>query len=52
MVGTPADTSKADELFNKLDINSDGQISQEEFIDIIMKDHKLLNVLSKKTTDL
>ena len=52
MVGTPADTSKADELFNKLDINSDGQISEEEFIDIIMKDHTLLNVLSKKTTDL
>ena len=52
MVGTPADTSKADELFRKLDINSDGEISQEEFINIIMQDHKLLNVLNKKTTDL
>ena len=52
MVGTPADTSKADELFKKLDINSDGEISQEEFINIVKEDHKLLNVLNKTTTDL
>ena len=47
MVGTPADTSKADELFNKLDENSDGEISQQEFINIIKQDRELLNVLHK-----
>ena len=52
MVGTPADTSDADELLKKLDINSDGEISQEEFINVVKEDHKLLNVLNKKTTDL
>ena len=45
MVGTPADMSKAEELFLKLDQNSDGSISQEEFVNIIKKDHDLLNVL-------
>ena len=48
MVGIPADTSKGEELLKKLDENSDGEISQEEFINIIKKDHKLLNVLQKK----
>ena len=45
MVGTPADMSKAEELFKKLDQNSDGSISQEEFITIIKQDQDLLNVL-------
>ena len=45
MVGTPADMSKAEELFKKLDQNSDGSISQEEFITIIKEDQDLLNVL-------
>ena len=45
MVGTPADMSKAEQLFLKLDQNSDGSISQEEFVNIIKKDHDLLNVL-------
>ena len=49
MVGTTADTSKAEELFSRLDENSDGEISQEEFINIIKKDHELLNVLQKKS---
>ena len=49
MVGTPADTSKAEELFKKLDENSDGEISQQEFINIIKEDHKLLNVLHKSS---
>ena len=47
MVGSPADMSKAEELFLKLDQNSDGYISQEEFITIIKKDHDLLNILQK-----
>ena len=45
MVGTTADMSKAEELFKKLDQNSDGSISQEEFITIIKQDQDLLNVL-------
>ena len=28
MVGSEADQSKAEELFNRLDLNSDGSISQ------------------------
>lgn len=52
MVGCPADTSKADLLFSRLDENSDGEISEEEFINIIKQDTQLLNVLSKTTTDL
>ena len=45
MVGTQADKQKAEELFQKLDQNSDGSISQEEFINLIKQDHDLLNVL-------
>jgi len=41
------DKSKAEELFKKLDENSDGEISQEEFINIIKQDHQLLNILEK-----
>ena len=47
MVGSKADQTKAEELFNRLDLNSDGSISQEEFITIIKQDHNLLNVLQK-----
>ena len=47
MVGSKADQSKAEELFNRLDLNSDGSISQDEFITIIKQDHNLLNVLQK-----
>ena len=49
MVGTPADMTKAEERFLKLDQNSDGYISQEEFISIIKRDHNLLNILQKTT---
>ena len=45
MVGSKADQTKAEELFNRLDLNSDGSISQEEFITIIKQDQDLLNVL-------
>ena len=41
--------AKAEELFLKLDQNSDGYISQEEFISIIKRDHNLLNILQKTT---
>ena len=47
VVGEPADRDKAEELFKKLDENSDGKISKEEFINIIKQDHKLLNILEK-----
>jgi Ca2+-binding EF-hand superfamily protein len=52
MVGTPADMSKAEELFLKLDQNSDGSISQEEFITILKHDHDLLNVLENTAYNL
>ena len=45
MVGSPVDMFNAEELFNKLDQNSDGSISQEDFISIIKQDQDLLNVL-------
>ena len=47
VVGEPADRGKAEELFKKLDENCDGEISKEEFINIIKQDHKLLNILEK-----
>ena len=47
VVGEPTDRHKAEELFKKLDENSDGEISKEEFINIIKQDHKLLNILEK-----
>ena len=37
--------TKAEELFQKLDQNSDGSITQEEFIAIVKQDQDLLNVL-------
>ena len=47
VVGEPTDRDKAEELFKKLDENCDGEISKEEFINIIKQDHKLLNILEK-----
>ena len=47
MVGSQADQTKAEELFNRLDLNCDGSISQDEFITIIKQDHNLLNVLQR-----
>ena len=47
VVGEPTDREKAEELFRKLDENCDGEISKEEFINIIKQDHKLLNILEK-----
>ena len=39
---------KTQELFSKLDANSDGSISQEEFVAVIKKDKSLLDVLQGK----
>ena len=47
VVGEPTDRDKAEQLFKKLDENCDGEISKEEFINIIKQDHKLLNILEK-----
>jgi len=45
--GDAQEKLKAEELFRILDENSDGEISQEEFINIIKRDHQLLNILEK-----
>ena len=45
MIGAYGDLNKAHELFSKLDQNSDGFVSQEEFIAIIKQDKSLLNIL-------
>ena len=45
MLGAQGHLGKSQELFSKLDQNSDGLVSQEEFISIIKKDKTLLDVL-------
>ena len=45
MLGAEGHLGKSQELFSKLDQNSDGLVSQEEFISIIKKDKTLLDVL-------
>ena len=45
MIGAYGDLNKAHELFSKMDQNSDGFVSQEEFIAIIKQDKSLLNIL-------
>ena len=45
LVGSKGDNDKARELFNKMDKNRDGFISQEEFIEVIRGDKNLLNIL-------
>ena len=49
MLGSDGDLGKSQELFTKLDKNSDGLVSQEEFIEIIKKDQSLLDVLQGKS---
>ena len=43
--GSKGDNDKARELFNKMDKNRDGFVSQEEFIKVIRGDKNLLNIL-------
>ena len=45
LVGSKGDNDKARELFNKMDKNRDGFVSQEEFIEVIRGDTNLLNIL-------
>eukprot|EP00091_Calanus_sinicus_P013833 TRINITY_DN30725_c0_g1_i1.p1 TRINITY_DN30725_c0_g1~~TRINITY_DN30725_c0_g1_i1.p1 ORF type:complete len:182 (-),score=62.30 TRINITY_DN30725_c0_g1_i1:77-622(-) len=45
IVGADGDLGRAQELFSKMDQNSDGSISQEEFVAIVRKDKSLLNLL-------
>ena len=49
MLGVDGHLGKSQELFKKLDKNSDGLVSQEEFIEIIKKDKSLLDVLQGKS---
>jgi len=48
MLGADGHLGKSQELFTKLDQNSDGLVSQEEFVAIIKKDKSLLDVLHGK----
>ena len=48
MLGATGYMGKTQELFSKLDANSDGSISQEEFVAVIKKDKSLLDVLQGK----
>ena len=48
MIGAEGELGKAHELFNKMDKNSDGLVSQEEFIAMIKQDKSLLNILQGK----
>ena len=48
MLGATGHLGKTQELFSKLDANSDGSISQEEFVAVIKQDKSLLDVLQGK----
>ena len=48
MLGATGYMGKTQELFSKLDANSDGSISQEEFVAVIKQDKSLLDVLQGK----
>ena len=48
MIGKEDDVGKAEELFKKMDQNSDGHVSQDEFIAIIKQDESLLSILQGK----
>ena len=50
MLGTEGGhTNKAEELFAKMDQNSDGAVSQEEFVEVCSRDQDLLNILQGKS---
>ena len=49
MMGTESkNMAKAQELFSKMDQNSDGLVSQEEFIAVCSKDDAFLKILQGK----
>lgn len=48
MLGATGHLGKTQELFSKLDANSDGSISKEEFVAVIKQDKSLLDVLQGK----
>ena len=48
MLGATGHIGKTQELFSKLDANSDGSISKEEFVAVIKQDKSLLDVLQGK----
>ena len=45
LVGFKGDNDKARELFNKMDKNRDGSVSQEVFIEVIRGDNNVLKIL-------
>ena len=45
LVSSTEDDGKARELFDKMDMNGDGFVSQEEFMEVIRGDKNLLNIL-------
>merc|ERR1719228_1920568 len=45
MLGKEGETGKAEELFSKMDQNSDGLVSQDEFLTIMKQDESLLRIL-------
>ena len=50
MLGTESGhAGKAQELFDKMDQNSDGLVSQEEFVEVCSRDQDLLNILQGKS---
>ena len=48
MIGKEGDIDKAQELFSKMDQNSDGLVSQDEFVTIMKQDKSLLGLLQGK----
>ena len=45
LVGSKGDSGKARELFNKMDKNRDGFVSQEELMEVIRGNMNLLNII-------
>ena len=45
LVKRASEAGRAEELFSKMDQNSDGLISQDEFISIMKQDETLLSLL-------
>ena len=45
ILGKEGEAGRAQELFSKMDQNSDGLISQDEFITIMKQDETLLSLL-------
>ena len=45
LVGSTEDDGKAKVLFDKMDMNGDGFVSQEEFMEVIRGEKNLLNIV-------